>query len=424
MEPESETGMIGNVAIGQMGGPTPVINASLVGILNALAKHGFRGKIYMPEGGVRGFVEGKFNLLDDKLFKEKKLLEILSRTPGSDGISSRDKADDTKCQIIIERCKALGINTLFLIGGNDTAENARIIAEFARKSSQRLKVFHVPKTIDCDLLVNDHTPGFPSAATMLATVVARINYENRSMGGVNLVVTMGRDSSYLALATAAAKHEETDAPHLIYPSEIEFDPDQFVADIKKKMEEMKAKGRNGVVVVVSEGIRVRKDGKLVLYFEDLAAQFNLPVKRDAHGNVRMNNPLLSFGLELMINQKWGDKSPRITSDVPNYLPRCWEATDLDRSEAIAVGEAAVSAAYGDLDSGTIILRRKSGSPYKCEMIVEPDISKVAKLAKPVPRDFVNAEGNYPSEKFLAWVKPLMGEVFRGASIPRNIIQIK
>jgi len=110
--------------------------------------------------------------------------------------------------------------------------------------------------------------------------------------------------------------------------------------------------------------------------------------------------------------------------VPNYLPRCWEATDLDRSEAIAVGEAAVSAAYSNLNSGTIILKRKSSSSYKCEMIIEPDISKVAKLAKPVPRDFVNAQGNYPSEKFLVWVKPLIGEVFHGASIPRNVVQIK
>lgn len=412
----------GNVAIGQMGGPTSVINASLVGILKGLNNHDFSGKIYMPEGGVKGFLNGKFNVLVS--IPNETDLDPLSKTPGSDAISSRDKADESKCEIIHKRCEMLDIRHLFLIGGNDTAENARIIGDFAKTKGYGLSVVHVPKTIDCDLRGNDHTPGFPSAATAAANFVARMNYENRSMGGIDIFVLMGRDSSFLALSTALARKNPIDAPHLIYPSEILFDAERFISEIKIQLSINRSYGRNGVFVVVSEGIKVSCDKKERLFFEELVRDFQLPVERDAHGNVKLDDLVLATGLKKLVLTNLGEKSLRVSANAPNYLIRCAQCTELDRTEAINVGLKAVeSVATEALQTGTIRIIRISNEPYLVQYAAESDLTLVARDSRQIPRDFIAESGNNVSQEFIKWSSPLISEVFSGFELKRDILQL-
>lgn len=424
-----------------MGGPTPVINASLAGVLVALEKHGFEGRTYMPEGGVKGFVSGAYNVLSEpvsKVFSHAEL-ERFKRTPSSDTIASRDKANDEKCGIIHEECRKLDIHSLFLIGGNDTAENARIIQRFAQEAGYELAVLHIPKTIDCDLKENDHTPGFPSAATFLVDSVARLDYERRGMNELNMVVVMGRDASYLALSTALANRGDLlKGPHLIYPAEVIFEPDRFVEDVLTEVARIRSQaGLNSLQVVFSEGIRIGETdarGKHPLYYEKLADEYGLKVERDSFGNVRMNDLLLAEGLVRMAKHRLGKQFSRYTGNAPNYLPRCAKATELDVREAFEAGEQAVMHASNGAMSGSIALVRNSYSAhtdYGGRYTYGIDyrlvgLEDVAKIAKSVPRGWINEAGNYPSYAFMHWVEPLvdMGLGLNGISLPRKMVSTR
>jgi len=412
--------LAGNVAIGQMGGPTPVVNASLVGVLQRLERHGFRGRAYMPVGGVKGFVDGRFNVLAEPLSRLPVDAEKLKRTPGSDAFSSRMKADEEKCIIILERCRQLDIHYLFLIGGNDTAETAQSIDAATKAAGYELFVFHIPKTIDCDLRNNDHTPGYPSAATAAANFVARLNYESRSMSAIEIVVLMGRESSYLSLATAFAKNgDPAKAPHLIYPCEVLFDADRFIEDLRAAY----ARAGGGIVVVVSEGIRVPNGQGTVLFFEKLAEEFGLPVERDSYGNIRIDDLMLATGLGRLVRSRLGRTGLRLSVDVPNYLLRCAEATELDVQEAYRAGTEAVDIVIQQQrPSGSVTLQRRSSRPYALSLEIA-DLTSMAGAASRAPPEFINTDGNYPSEAFMEWARPLMGPVFRGTELPRTIVTL-
>ena len=236
----------GKVLIAQGGGPTAVINQSLVGAILESRKFPGVEHVYGALHGVSGIINEDF--LD--LTKETNAnLEAVAATPCSALGSTRDKPDAAYCKEISRVLKAHDIGTFFYIGGNDSSDAARIVAEHAEKSGHDLTCIHIPKTVDNDLMVNDHTPGFPSAAKFVASAFAGINQDNAALKGVYVGVLMGRHAGFLTAASAGARLYGGDGPHLIYLPETTFNMNNFVKDVKKVYDKY---GR--CIIAVSEGI--------------------------------------------------------------------------------------------------------------------------------------------------------------------------
>ena len=242
-----KTKLKGNAVVGQSGGPTAVINQSLVGIIEELREHDCFRELYGAIHGVRGIVNEEFANLKQISRHD---LEDIARTPGAALGSSRDKPDEEYCHRIFEVFKKNDVRFFFYIGGNDSANTAHIVNRVAQQAGYELKVFHVPKTIDNDLRVTDHCPGFGTAATFVTHAVIGDDFDNRSLMGVKVDIVMGRDAGWLAASTMLARREEDDGPHLIYVPERPVTMEQFVGDVGEVYDRL---GR--CVVVVSEGIR-------------------------------------------------------------------------------------------------------------------------------------------------------------------------
>ncbi|MCC7169858.1 MAG: diphosphate--fructose-6-phosphate 1-phosphotransferase, partial [Planctomycetes bacterium] len=259
----------GHAVIGQSGGPTAVINQSLVGIVEEARKHACIDGIYGALHGVRG-------LLDDRLVdlraESAATLERVAGTPASALGSVRKKPTREECERIANQLRERGVRYVFYIGGNDSAETAHLLAELGRGSGHELRVFHVPKTIDNDLLVTDHCPGFGSAARFVAAATIGDNLDNRSLPGVKINVVMGRHAGFLTAATALARVEPDDGPHLIYLPETTFDVERFLGDVERVVARLKR-----CVIAVSEGIH-DADGRLIVEGRE----------KDSHGNVQLS----------------------------------------------------------------------------------------------------------------------------------------
>ncbi len=243
----------GNAVIGQSGGPTAVINQSLVGVLEELQQHAEIGRIWGAKYGVRGIRSGDFAPLNHL---SPDLLERVAQTPSSALGSTRDKPDEEYCRKLLESFQKHDVKYFFYIGGNDSADTARIVADMALQTGYPLRVYHVPKTIDNDLRTTDHCPGYGSAARFVALAVLGDDLDNRSLQGVKIDVIMGRDAGWLTAASVLARHEEDDGPHLIYVPEADFSDEKFLGDVESVYRRL---GR--CVVAVSEGIRYRAGDK-------------------------------------------------------------------------------------------------------------------------------------------------------------------
>src|SRR4051812_1903510 len=263
--------MFQKILVAQGGGPTAVINQSLAGIALEARKHSGIGTVYGAFHGVRGIVNQ--DLVD--LSKEtQENLEAVAETPAAALGSTRDKPDRKYCEEIFKVVRAHGIGALFYIGGNDSADTVRIVSEAARADNYPLRCIHVPKTIDNDLMVNDHTPGFPSAARFVAQAFMGANLDNWSLPGVYIGVVMGRHAGFLTAASALGRAAPDGGPHLIYLPERVFDLQSFFRDVKTMMD------RHGrCVVAVSEGIA---DARGTAVAASLAVR-----EKDAHGNVEL-----------------------------------------------------------------------------------------------------------------------------------------
>ena len=261
------------ILVAQGGGPTAVINQSLAGVVLEARRTGGVERIYGARHGVRGIVNEDFVDLTQETSHN---LELVAATPGSALGSTRDKPDLKYCQQIFEVLRAHGIGYFFYIGGNDSSDTVRIVSEDAQKAGYPLRCIHIPKTIDNDLVANDHTPGFPSAARFVAQAFAGVNLDNAALPGVYVAVVMGRHAGFLTAASALGKKFPDDGPHLIYLPERTFTIDKFLADVKATQERY---GR--CVVAVSEGIH-DASGQPILV--QLAKQ----VEHDAHGNVQLS----------------------------------------------------------------------------------------------------------------------------------------
>src|SRR4051812_7979065 len=256
----------GKILVAQGGGPTAVINQSMVGVVLEAQRFPQVTRVYGALHGVRGIINEEFLDLTQETSHN---LELVAATPSSALGSTRDKPDMAYCQSIFEVLRAHQIEHFFYIGGNDSADTVRIVSEEAKQAGYPLRCIHIPKTIDNDLAGNDHTPGFPSAARFVAQAFAGANLDNAALPGVYVGVVMGRHAGFLTAAAALGKKFPDDGPHLIYLPERVFVMDDFLAAVKDVHD------RHGrCVVAVSEGIH---DAAGIA----IAAQ----AEHDAHGNV-------------------------------------------------------------------------------------------------------------------------------------------
>ncbi len=393
----------GNAVVGQSGGPTVVINQSLVGIVKAAQEHEEIGKIYGSLNGVRGMLEEKFVELQD-LGAEQ--LEAVANTPSSALGSTRDKPDKEYCERIFEVFRKNEIHYFFYIGGNDSASTAHIMNNLSEEVGYDLRAVHVPKTIDNDLAITDHCPGYGSAAKFIALALMGDNLDNRSIPGIKIDIIMGRHTGWLAAASMLARQEADDGPHLIYVPEVPLEISQFVEDVERVY---KTHGR--CLVAVSEGV---SDSQGTLWAEKAQAV----MEQDAHGNVTLSGTgvLADFLVSELRRAELGVK--RMRGDTFGYLQRCFPTvvSQIDAQEAYVVGQEAVRYATDWAMDGSVAIRRLSegGSKYKTETFLTP-LSSVAAKTKTMPKEFCESPGII-KEAFLDYVRPLVGELPRSARL--------
>jgi 6-phosphofructokinase 1 len=289
--------------------------------------------------------------------------------------------------------KAHGIGAFCYIGGNDSSDTVRIVSEEARKENYPLRCIHIPKTIDNDLMINDHTPGFPSAARFVAQAFAGANLDNRALPGVYLGVVMGRHAGFLTAAAALGRKFPDDGPHLIYLPERVFDFDAFLSDVKGAMDKH---GR--CVVAVSEGV-ADKD------HTPIATKLATHVEKDPHGNVELGGGALADLLTKLVKDKLGFK--RVRGDTFGYVQRSFLGcvSDVDQREAREVGEKAVPfAMWGDRD-GSVAIRRTGF--YSVDYELQP-LDQVAGKTRTMEDAFINEAGTGVTEAFRRYLRPLLG----------------
>ena len=385
--------MVGNMLIAQSGGPSMVINQSLIGAVLAAKSSDKIVEIYGALHGIQGIFDEAF--IDLRAEPEEVLLNV-AQTPSSALGSVRRKPTADDCRKIFEILARRNIRYFFYIGGNDSAETANIIAEEAERQGYEMCCFHIPKTIDNDLLCNDHTPGYGSAGRFVACAVRGDDLDNRALGGVKIDVIMGRNAGFLTAAAALARQDPDDGPHLVYVPERTFSVDKFVEDVAVCMHKH---GR--CVVAVSEGIR-GADGRAI------AESFS--TETDAHGNVQLTSGALGENLAAVIRERLNIK--RVRADTFGFIQRCFVgiASETDAKEAREVGEMAVKAATeGRYRSGTIAIKRKEQDEYGVEYVVEA-LANVAKHTRELPDAYLTAEGNNVTEAFLKYARPIVGEL--------------
>ena len=384
-----------NMVIAQSGGPSMVINESLVGAVLEARRSPKIGRILGARHGILGILGDDY--VDLRKPSERKL-EAIAETPSSALGSCRRKPDAADCRAIFEAFRRLGVGYFMYIGGNDSADAARIVAEEAAKEGYPLVVYHIPKTIDNDLRSCDHTPGFGSAARFVACAVKGDDLDNRALGGVKIDVIMGRDAGFLTAASALARTRPDDGPHLIYLPEVPFSEARFVRDVKAAVAKY---GR--CVCAVSEGIRGR-DGV------PIGAKLGTGEK-DSHGNVQMSGTgALGDVLARIVREK--AKVKRVRADTFGYLQRSFPgvASKVDQAEARAAGAAAVKAALKwELAAGTIALVREEGRRYRVAFAPVP-IANAAKFTRSVPKEYIAANGHDVTERFVEYARPIVGDL--------------
>jgi 6-phosphofructokinase 1 len=379
-----------NAVVGQSGGPTGVINASLVGVIEEVKKHPEIGNLYGAVHAVSGIVKDQFINLK-KI--PAKTLELVAASPSSALGSSRDKPDEQYCAKILDVFKKRSVGYFFYIGGNDSANTCFIINNMARKAGYELHAWHIPKTVDNDLLVTDHCPGFGTAAKFVACAVLGDDLDNRALPGVKIDVIMGRNAGFLTAASALARNKEDAGPHLVYMPERPVSMDKFVADVNAVYTKL---GR--CVIAVSEGI-CDTDG--VLWTKKIA---NVSEK-DAHGNIQLSGTgaLADY---LAGQVKNALKIKRVRADTFGYLQRSFAGLQsaVDAKEARMCGRQAVKYAVRQ-SSGSVAIRRLKGAKYAIELFAT-ELSSVAEKTKHLPDEYINSEGNGVTDAFVKYALPL------------------
>ena len=382
-----------NAIVGQSGGPTGVINASLVGVIEEANEHPEIENLYGAVHAVAGIIKEDF--IDLKKLSAD-TLEQVAASPCSSLGSSRDKPDEQYCARIFDVFKKRNIRYFFYIGGNDSANTAHIINSMASKTGYELRAFHIPKTIDNDLLVTDHCPGFGTAARFEACALIGDDFDNRSLPGVKIDVIMGRHAGFLTAATVLGRQREDDAPHLVYVPERGVSKDKFLADVEGVYKKL---GR--CVVAISEGMC---DTNGVAWAEKIT-QNN---ETDAHGNIQLSGTgaLADFWAG-QVKTKLGVS--RVRADTFGYLQRSFAGlqSSVDADEARRCGREAVVLAMKNISGSVAIKRLGNGKNYKIELF-RTELSNVAEKTKSMPAEFINADGNNITDAFVEYAMPLTG----------------
>lgn len=396
------------ILLAQGGGPTAVINQSLAGAVIEARKFGNIEKVYGAIHGVRGIVDQNFVDLTEETTAS---LERVAETPSSALGSTRDKPDQKYCREILRVAQAHGIGCFFYMGGNDSADTVRIISEQAKSANYPLRCIHIPKTIDNDLTVNDHTPGFPSAARFVAQAFMGINLDNRALPGVYVGVVMGRHAGFLTASAALARKFPDDGPHAIYVPERSFEVDSFLKEVKRHMD------RHGrCVLAVSEGIT---DKNHVPVAQSLLGE----TEKDPHGNIQLGGDALAGFLTKLIKDRLGYS--RVRGDTFGYVQRGFVGcvSDIDQREAREAGEKAVQYAMAGARNGSVTIHRTGNYAVDYQLSALEDI---AAKTRTMPDAFITASGMDVTGAFDAYLRPLLGadmpEVNRLRNVPVSKIE--
>ena len=392
----SQLQLTGKVLIAQGGGPTAVINQSLVGAVLEAKKYSNVTRIYGAVNGVSGIVNGK--MLDLTEETTSNLLKV-AESPAAALLSTRDKPDAEYCKKIFEAIKKHDVRFFFYIGGNDSSDTLRIVNEFAENGDYEFRAVHIPKTVDNDLVLNDHTPGYASAAKFVAESFTGLDLDNRALPGVYLAVVMGRHAGFLTAASAMARRYEDSGPHLIYLPERPFDTDTFLKDVKDVY------GKYGrCVVAVSEGIQDAEG-------TPIAAKFRKDVERDSHGNIQLSGSG-DLADSLQDHIKKNSDIGRVRADTFGYLTRSSRAcaSSVDKAEAREVGEKAVQYAVDKNMDGSVTIKRTGD--YAVDYVLSK-LEDVAGKTRHMPDEFINEAGNNITQAFKDYLRPLLGQDFTG-----------
>ena len=385
-----------NAIVGQSGGPTAVINSSLAGVYEAAKQRGAE-HVYGMLHGVKGLLEDKYIDLSEKLHSALDI-ELLKRTPSSYLGSCRYKLPDWKedekvYEQIFAFLKKLDIGYFFYIGGNDSMDTICKLADYGAHIGSEIRFMGVPKTIDNDLMVTDHTPGYGSAAKYIGVVMKEIIRDATVYGTkyVTIIEVMGRNAGWLTAASALAKEEDCEGVDMIALPEVVFNVDRFVEKVKRMQE-----NKPSVVIAVSEGVKL-EDGRYVCELAD-----------DVHAVDAFGHKALTGTARYLANVVARSMNTKTRSIELSTLQRCagHVSSRTDITEAYQVGGAAVKAAYEGATGKVVTLKRISNAPYQCTTEIH-DISEVANLEKKVPMSWINDDHTQMRQEFIDYAKPLI-----------------
>lgn len=404
-----------NIVVGQSGGPTAVINSSLAGVVSAARDLGF-DKIYGMHHGIQGFLNE--DLVDiSEYVRDKNDVELLKRTPSAFLGSCRFKlpkieGNEETYDKIFEIMEKNDIECLFYIGGNDSMDTIKMLSDYAAMKGKSQKFMGVPKTIDNDLPITDHTPGYGSAAKYIAASLKEVIRDNSSFGiekpTVTVVEIMGRHAGWLTAAAALSRGEDCEGPDMIYLPEADFDMDDFMARVKKLSEE-----KSSVVIAVSEGIKL-KDGRFVCELGSASDYV------DAFGHKQLSG--CAVVLTNKIQAELGLKSRAIEySTLQRAATHLASLTDIN--EAFTVGYLACKAASEGKTGMMITIDVVNRDPYEVAYSIY-DIHAIANVERPVPSEWIINDGTDVSEEYVKYARPLiMGELtpMMVEGLPRHLV---
>jgi len=384
-----------NVIVAQSGGPTVAINASLAGVIRQAIESNFYDTVYGSVNGILGILNEQYIDLSKMAVEDDTFLHRLETTPAMFLGSCRHKLphyldDDSSYVYIFNQFEKLNIGAFFYIGGNDSMDTVLKLSEHAKTIGSDIRIIGIPKTVDNDLCMTDHTPGFGSAAKYIASSILEIAHDTfiYAVKSVTIIEVMGRDAGWLTAASALARNEYNAAPHLIYLPEVAFHTEEFLLDVKRLLFE-----QNNVIIAVSEGIR-DVDGNYI-------SASNTSV--DNFGHQQLSGA--GKTLEHLVKEKLGVK---VRSVEVNVLQRCAAhlASQTDLEESVMLGRKAVMLSEEGVTASMVVLNRTSDAPYAVAYDYA-EIKNIANEAKSVPREWINDAGNDVTEEMITYLLPLI-----------------
>ncbi|GLS33937.1 6-phosphofructokinase 1 [Mesorhizobium albiziae] len=376
--------------IAQGGGPTAVINQTLAGAVAEIERRYPDARILGSRHGVRGIRDGDYVDFSDV---PPERMRAIGRTPGAALGSTRDKPDAAYCELVLKGLQKVGADAFIYIGGNDTAGTQQILSDAAGGA---IAFVHAPKTIDNDLVENDHTPGFISAGEFVAGAFRSVDLDFRALPGVYVGIVMGRHAGFLTAAAAAWRDDEDDGPHLIYVPERPFSVPRFIDDVRSTLDKYKR-----CIVAVSEGVTT-EDGRALV--ESLVPADKL--ERDAHGNIKLSGSDLNMAFERALAEGLPGKRARV--DALGYMPRGYigAINETDSREAYEAGVFAVDTA--DHGGGSVALQVENGKTVMRRVA----LSAVAGKTRHMPDDFLLPDANQLSAAGMAYLNRLIPEKYQ------------